>query len=110
MAPTAFRSLAGLADTAGGLVFPTLHATQPTLYGRPAVVVPDLPTSAANARSVVFGDIEAAYTVPRVSGLGLQRLGELYSENGQVGYRSYWRLDGRPVDLSAAIILRHSAS
>lgn len=80
------------------------------LYGRPVEVVPDLPTSAANARSVVFGDIEAAYTVRRVSGLGLQRLSELYSDNGQVGWRLFWRCDGRPVDLAAAIILRHSST
>lgn len=110
MAPTAFRSLAGLADTAGGLVFPTLHTAEPTLYGRPVAVVPDLPASAANARSVVFGDIEQAYTVRRVTGLGLQRQDEIFSNNGQVGYRLFWRLDGRPVDLAAAIILRHSAS
>ena len=51
-----------------------LDNAQPTLYGRPVVVVPDLPTSAANARSAIFGDISAAYTVRRVTGLGLQRL------------------------------------
>lgn len=110
MAPTAFRSLAGLVDTAGGLVFPTLHAAQPTLYARPVYVSPDLPTSAASARSVVFGDISQAYTVRRVSGLGLHRQDEIFSNNGQVGYRIFWRLDGRPVDLAAGIILRHSAT
>jgi HK97 family phage major capsid protein len=55
-------------------------------------------------------DISAAYTVRRVTGLGLQRLEELYSNNGQVGYRLFWRLDGQPVDLAAAIVLRHSAT
>jgi HK97 family phage major capsid protein len=61
MSPSAFRSLAGLVDTAGGLVLPSLHAAQPTLLGRPVVVSGDMPAAAANARSVVFGDLSAAY-------------------------------------------------
>jgi len=110
MAPSAFRSIAGILDTAGALVFGSMHSSTPSLYGRPVFTVPDLPTSAANARSVVFGDIEQAYTVRRVTGLGLQRQDEIFSNNGQVGFRLFWRLDGRPVDLAAAIILRHSAT
>jgi HK97 family phage major capsid protein len=110
MAPSAFRSIAGITDTAGAIVFSSMHLAEPTLYGRPVLVVPDLPTSVASARSVVFGDIRQAYTVRRVSGLGLQRVDELYSNNGQVGFRLFERADGRPVDLAAAVILRHSAT
>jgi HK97 family phage major capsid protein len=110
MSPSAFRSLAGLVDTAGGLVLPSLHSATPTLLGRPVTISPDLPATAANARSVVFGDISAAYTVRRVSGTGLQRIVETYSNNGQVGFRGFFRVDGRPVDLNAAIILRNSAT
>jgi HK97 family phage major capsid protein len=109
MSPSAFRSLAGLADT-GGVVLGSLHSSTPTLMGRPVTVSPDLPAAAANARSVVFGDISAAYTVRRVSGIGLQRIAETYSNNGQVAYRGFFRVDGRPVDLNAAIVLRNSAT
>lgn len=109
-APSAFRSLAGLADTAGGLVYPTLHAAEPTLYARPVVVAADMPTSAANARSAFFGDLEQAYAVRRVAEVGVQRLDELYAGNGQVGYRAIARVDGRPTLLEAGIILRHSAT
>ena len=109
MAPSAFRSIAGILDTAGGLVFSTMHAAEPSLYSRPVSILPDLPTSAANARSIVFGDINAAYTVRRVSGLGLQRIDEVYSNTGS-GLSSVLARRRRPVDLAAAIVLRHSAA
>ena len=69
-----------------------------------------MPAAAANARSIVFGDIAAAYTVRRVSGPGLQRQDDIHADVGQLGLRLYWRVDGRPVDLAAAVILRNSAS
>lgn len=71
--PSAFSSLAGLIDTAGGLVLPSLHAAEPTLFGQPVYVSPDFPAAAANARSATFGDWSLAYTVRRVRGLGVQR-------------------------------------
>jgi HK97 family phage major capsid protein len=39
MSPSAFRSLAVLVDTAGGLVLPTLHSAEPTLFSRPRLPV-----------------------------------------------------------------------
>jgi HK97 family phage major capsid protein len=68
MSPSAFASLANLTDTAGGLVLPTLHTENPTLYSRPVLVSPKLPAAAANARSVVVGDFQAGYAVRRVRG------------------------------------------
>lgn len=108
--PSAFSSLAGLVDTAGGLVLPTLHAEQPTLFARPVYVSPDFPAAAANARSAFFGDLSLAYTVRRVRGLGVQRQLEVHSDNGPIGYRAFLRLDGRPTVLEAGLVLRNSAS
>jgi HK97 family phage major capsid protein len=108
--PTAFSSLAGLVDTAGGLVLPSLHTDPPTLLGRPVDVVPDFPTSAASARSAAFGDWNLAYVVRRVRGIAMQKQDELHSENGQLGFRAIVRVDGRPTVLEAAVILRHSAT
>jgi HK97 family phage major capsid protein len=108
--PDDFASLAGLADTAGGLVFQSLQADPPTLLGRPVELSPDLAAPAANARSLVFGDFETAYTVRLVRGIGVQRQEELYSANGQIGYRGYLRTDGRVVVADAARILAHSAT
>jgi HK97 family phage major capsid protein len=40
----------------------------------------------------------------------LQRQNELYSNNGQVGFRGFERVDGRIRNASAAIVLQHSAT
>ncbi len=61
MSPSAFASLANLTDTAGGLVLPTLHAAESSLYSRPVYVSSELPAAAANARSVVVGDFSVGY-------------------------------------------------
>ena len=71
--PSAFSSLAGLTDTAGALVLPTLHANEPSLFGRPVYVSPDFPAAAANARSAFFGDLSLAYVVRRIRAEGQRR-------------------------------------
>lgn len=108
--PSAFSSLAGLTDTAGALVLPSLHATEPSLFAPPVYVSPDFPAAAANARSAFFGDLSLAYTVRRVRGLGVQRQLEMHSETGQIGYRAFERVDGRPTLLEAGLVLRNSAT
>jgi len=58
----------------------------------------------------VFADFEAAYTIRRVAGISVQRLEELYSDNGQLGYRAVERVDGRVTLPDAARVLAHSAT
>jgi HK97 family phage major capsid protein len=58
----------------------------------------------------IFGDINQAYQIRRVNGFSLQRQNELYSNNGQVGFRGFERVDGRIRNASAAIVLQHSAT
>ena len=108
--PSAFSSLAGLTDSAGALVLPSLHQGEPTLFARPVYVSPDFPASAANARSAAFGDWSLAYTVRRVRGIGVQRQLEVHSDTGQIGYRAFLRLDGRPTLLEAGRVLANSAT
>jgi HK97 family phage major capsid protein len=64
MSPTGFRSLAILTDSTSGLVLPSLHLAESTLFSRPVYQSADLPAAAANARSVVVGDFELGYLVP----------------------------------------------
>jgi HK97 family phage major capsid protein len=73
-------------------------------------VSPDFPAAAANARSAFFGDLSLAYTVRRVRGLGVQRILELHSETGQIGWRAFERVDARPTVLEAGLVLRNSAT
>jgi HK97 family phage major capsid protein len=105
-----FGSLAGLVDTAGGLVLPSLQFDPPSLFGRPVLVSADLPGPAASAKSLAFGDWKRAYAVRRVKGVGLTRQEELHSDSGQVGYKLFARVDGRPLLSDAARILAHSAT
>jgi HK97 family phage major capsid protein len=108
--PDEFANLASLADTAGGLVFTGLQSDTPTIFGRPVEMSPDLAAPAANAKSVVLADLETAYTVRIQQGVVLQRQQELYSDTGQVGFRSWLRTDGRIVIADAARVLAHSAT
>jgi HK97 family phage major capsid protein len=105
-----FAELAALADTAGGLVLPSLQFDPPSLFGRPVVLNADLPAPAANAKSLAVGNWKLAYGIRRVNGIGLQRQDELHSDSGQVGYKSFHRADGRPLLADAARILAHSAT
>jgi HK97 family phage major capsid protein len=86
-------------------------ATGPdTFLGYPIYTDPDLPAPALGLISVLFGDWKRAYTVRRVRGVGMQRQNELHSDNGQVGFRAYERVDGKVTLAAAAIALKHSAT
>jgi HK97 family phage major capsid protein len=108
--PDDFAELAGLTDTAGGLVFPTLQNDPPTLMARPVFLHQDLPTPAANARSAAFGDFKTGYMVRRVREISVKRLEELASDNGPLVYKAYHRVDGRPILTDAMRLLVHSAT
>jgi HK97 family phage major capsid protein len=81
-----------------------------TFLGYPIYTSPDLAAPGVSAKSGVFGDINRTYTIRRVNGFSLQRQNELYSNNGQVGFRGFERVDGRIVNPSASIVLQHSAT
>ena len=110
MSASAFLNAASRLDTAGAPAIPSLHAATPTLFSRPVYISSELPAAAANARSVVVGDIAAGYTVRRVRGLGLHRQQEIHSDQGQLGLRLYERVDGRVTLPDALRILSHSAT
>jgi HK97 family phage major capsid protein len=81
-----------------------------TFLGYPIYTSPDLAAMAASAKSGIFGDIRRGYTIRRVNGFSLQRQSELYSNNGQVGFRGFERVDGRVVLADAIRVLQHSAT
>lgn len=90
---------------------PGLTAGQPdTLLTRPVVIDPDIPTPAANAKSVFFGDFQRGYTVRVTGSVFLQRLTERYADNGQIGFRAYQRFDGKQVNAEAVKHFAHSAT
>jgi HK97 family phage major capsid protein len=81
-----------------------------TFLGYPIYTSPDLAAMAASAKSGIFGDIRRGYMIRRVNGFSLQRQTELYSNNGQVGFRGFERVDGRVVLAAAMLVLQHSAT
>jgi HK97 family phage major capsid protein len=111
-ADTSVRNLYTLVDTQNRPLWAVNVAnTGPdTFLGKPVYTSPDLAAPGANAKSGVFGDMNQAYQIRRVNGFSLQRQTELYSNNGQVGFRGFERVDGRIRNASAAIVLQHSAT
>jgi HK97 family phage major capsid protein len=81
-----------------------------TFLGYPIYTSPDLAVMGASAKAGIFGDIRRGYTIRRVNGFSLQRQNELYSNNGQVGFRGFERVDGRVVLADALRVLQHSAT
>jgi HK97 family phage major capsid protein len=106
MHPDDAASLAGTTDTAGGLAIQSMSFSPPL----PVFVDGNLPAPAANAKSAVVASWKDAYAVRRVNSVLVQRLDELHSDLGQVGYRAIARSDGRILLPDAGRILAHSAT
>jgi len=69
-----------------------------------------MPAPAASAKSAALGDWKVAYAIRRVATPTVDRLTELHSDSGQVGYPAYARVDGRPTLTDTARILADSAT
>ncbi|MFE1550580.1 phage major capsid protein [Streptomyces sp. NPDC058718] len=81
-----------------------------TLLGYGVTVDNGVPVPAANAKSIGFGDVNAAYVVRQVSGGQMMRLEERYADYLQVGFFGFLRLDAKPDDTSAFRVYAHSAT
>ena len=106
------RALRKVKDTTGRPIWvPAVTAGAPsTINGQPYVVDNGLATLAAGSKSVVFGDIRAAYIVREVRGAQTMRLGERYADYLQVGFLGFQRLDGKVQDANAAAVLTTKAA
>ena len=66
------------------------------LLGYRLVTSTHMPTIAASAKAILFGDLSSYWIADR-EGRSMQRLNELYAATGQVGFRVTQRVDGRLV-------------
>ena len=93
---------------------PSLQAGRPaTLDGYPVYNqddVPQIPASGTAADVVIFGDVRAGYRVIDRLGMTLQRLVELYSESGLIGFKVHFRVGGGVIRRDALRILKVPAS
>lgn len=76
---------------------PSLQAGEPDrLLGYELYTSPYVPTMAAGALTVAFGDFKN-YWIGDRAGRTVQRLNELYATNGQIGYVATERVDGKVI-------------
>lgn len=76
---------------------PSIQAGQPDrLLGYEIYTSPYVPTVAANALAIAFGDFNH-YWIGDRAGRTVQRLNELYATNGQIGYVATERVDGKVI-------------
>jgi HK97 family phage major capsid protein len=81
-----------------------------TINGRAYTVDNSLPALAAGSKSIVYGDIRAAYVVRVVAGAQTLRLTERYADYLQVGFLGFQRLDGTIQDNSAIAVMHQAVT
>lgn len=73
------------------------------LLGRPICISQEMPTMAANAKSILFGDLRE-YMIREVMDLTLFRMADSkYIENGQIGFVAFNRQGGNLIDVGGAV-------
>ena len=100
-----------LKDSYGNYLWqPSVQAGQPdTFLGYELHTSPYVPTIAAGALSIAFGDFQNYWIADR-TGRTVQRLNELYSTNGQVGFVASERVDGKIILPEGIQLLKRKAS
>lgn len=99
MHDTTIAALQKLVDNNGRPLWqPGLTQGAPdTILGYPYVANSDMPAMAANAKSILFGDL-STYHIRDVMDATLYRLNESYIKRFQIGFIMFLRSDGRCID------------
>jgi len=89
---------------------PSVTAGTPdTLLNRPVYTSVYMPTIAASAKTIMFGDLSYYWVADR-AGRSFKRLNELYAPTGQVGFLSSERVDGKLVLPEAVKVLAQKSA
>jgi HK97 family phage major capsid protein len=81
-----------------------------SLLGYPVSINQAVPAPAASAKSVLFGDIRAAYVIRIVNDVTLIRFNERYADALQVGFSAFARADGTLQQAAAVRAYAHPAA
>jgi HK97 family phage major capsid protein len=93
-----------------GVWQPALTAGDPDLLvGKPVYIVPQLPTMAANAKSIYFGEM-SALKVRIAGGIRFERSNEYAFGNDQIAFRALVRTGAVTVDPNAVKFFANSAT
>jgi len=89
-------ALRKLKDSNGQYLWqPSLTVGTPATFdGKPIVTSQYMPSIATGNKAVAFGDF-SQYTIADRGVMSVQRLNELYAANGQIGWRTNARVDGK---------------
>jgi HK97 family phage major capsid protein len=95
MADSSLKKTKQIVDTTGRVLWAASisQGAPDTLMGYPIVINQDVAAMAANAKSVVFGDL-SKYLIRDVLGVTLLRLEERYADFHQVAFLAFARMDG----------------
>jgi len=104
------KAIRKLKDGNGQYIWqPSITAGQPdTILNRPVKTSAYVPTIAASAKTIAFGDF-GYYWVADRQGRSFQRLNELYAATGQVGFKATQRVDGKLILPEAIKVLQQKA-
>lgn len=83
--------------------------TPSMILGRPVYTSSFMPAVAVNAAPAIFGDM-SYYQIADRGSMAIQRLNELYSGNGQIGFRVNRRVDGNIIVSDAIKALKVGGS
>lgn len=100
-----------LKDNNGNYLWqPALTAGTPdTILGRPVYTSSYVPTPAAGAKTVIFGDLSYYWIADR-QGRNFKKLSELYAANDQTGFVATQRVDGKLILPEAVKVLAQKAT
>lgn len=104
------KAIRKLKDGQGQYIWqPSLQAGTPdTILNRPIHTSTYVPTIAASAKSIIFGDF-GYYWVADRQGRVFKRLNELYAATGQVGFIATQRVDGKLILPEAIKVLQQKS-
>ena len=104
------KAIRKLRDNNGQYLWqPGLIANAPdTILGRPVKTSAFMPSIAAGAKSIIFGDFNYYWIADR-QGRTFKRLNELYATTGQVGFLASQRVDGKLILPEALKVLKQKA-
>lgn len=105
------KAIRKLKDNAGQYLWqPSLtEGTPDKLLGRPVYTSAYMPTAAAGAKTIAFGDFKYYWIADR-QGRSFRRLNELYATTGQVGFLGSQRVDGKLILSEAVKVLSQKAA
>lgn len=101
------KAIRKLKDGNGQYIWqPSITAGQPdTILNKTVKTSAYVPTLAAGAKSIAFGDFSYYWIADR-QGRSFQRLNELYAATGQVGFKATQRVDGKLILPEAIKVLQ----